>query len=144
LRLFCDETTFADFTVDDLLIETKYVGRPYKEFKQLSNRSKRRRTLNMQEENSIDALAHASSRSLQQSDASNIINQITSLEEAMKLSKLIKISQPFTISKEEALETIINDRLSINQYYSLVKKIKQSKNMTFPPHYQVQPAKTEC
>jgi hypothetical protein len=80
----------------------------------------------------------ASSRSLQQSDASNIINQITSPEEAMKLSKLIKISQPFTISKEEALETIINDRLSINQYYSLVQKIKQSKNMTFPPHYQVQ------
>jgi hypothetical protein len=136
-----------DFIVDDSIVETKAVGRPYKEFNQLSNRSKRRRTQNMRAANSIDALAHASSskfRSLQQSDASNIINQITSPEEAKKLSKLIKTSQPFTISKEDALETIINDRLSKNQYYSLVKKNKQSNNMTFPPYYQVQQAKTEC
>jgi Co/Zn/Cd efflux system component len=47
---------------------------------------------------------------------------ITSPEEAKKLSKLIKTSQLFTISKEDALETIINDRLSKNPYYSLVKK----------------------
>uniref|UniRef100_A0A6P7GRV6 Uncharacterized protein LOC114345671 n=1 Tax=Diabrotica virgifera virgifera TaxID=50390 RepID=A0A6P7GRV6_DIAVI len=122
--------------------------RSTKEFMELSERSKRRKTLELRKNVNAEELTYAaqiSQRAVGNKDVAKVIQEATkSPTRATKIRKAIASSSQTTITKkhtaEEALAIFVEANLSMSQY----KVIQQANKAVYPCYKYVQLAKQEC
>ncbi|CAG9760348.1 unnamed protein product [Ceutorhynchus assimilis] len=123
-------------------------GRPNKEFGELSDRSKRRNTLELRMNVPLDKLTYAtqmSQRAAGNIDAAKIIKDVTkSATSAAKFRKLAVLGSQKTTTKkhspEEALAVLVEAYLTMSQY----EVIRQANKDVYPCYKYVQNAKQDC
>lgn len=129
---------------------TKKTGRPSLYFSDSSERTKRRRTQVLREEESSDVLAYATKMKLRsegKTDAAKIIQDITegSPKKALQYRKsLDSINTSSVFSADEALSLYVEMGLSRNKYQQLRNACLQKKSKLIPSYKEVRKAKKKC
>lgn len=129
-------------------VSTSTKGRPTKEFAEASDRSKRRKTMELRKKVPLDELTYAvqmGHRAAGNKDTAKIIKDITkSPTRATRIRKTMHtISQRTTTKKhtpEEALAIFVEANLSMSQY----EVIQQANKDVYPCYKYVQIAKQDC
>ena len=132
--------------------KTNKRGRRSVDFKEVSDRSKRRRTEELRANNSTSELTFAANMSLRlsgENDASKILNDITtkSPTRASKYRKAFQLAlkpQKVGVSSNDALALVIDSKLSKDGYQN-IRNLQNKVEATFLPSYKhVSEAKNRC
>lgn len=124
-------------------------GRPSADFDSLSLRSKRRRTKSIRKEYCTESLTFATKMSLKASgklEASKLIKEVasSSTDEVKKFKKISEQDKEHTLSGNEALSLLIENKLSKRQYQGL-RSVSIDKNCNlYPPYNLVLESKKKC
>lgn len=123
-------------------------GRPTKDFGELSDRSKRRKTMKLRQDISAEELTYAaqmSHRASRNNDLASVIQEVTkSPTRATKFRKAAAIGSKTTITKkhtpEDALMIFVEANMTLAQY----EVIHQANKDVYPCYTYVQRAKQDC
>jgi hypothetical protein len=122
-------------------------GRPNKDFDDLSDRSKRRKTEELRKKTSAEELTFAASmshRAARNPDAATMFQKITETPtRATKFKNIIRSSKDIQVKKHsqtEALSIFVEANLTRNQY----EIIRSSNKNIYPSYTLIQRAKKEC
>ena len=130
---------------------TGSTGRPLSNssFRELSDRTKRRRTENICQQFDPEELGYATQMSLRAKgkvDAAKLVKDVTagSPSKASKYKKYLKKKPEETRSCDEAVALMIDKNLSKGQYIG-IRSVSLRKNcFLYPPYHQVLEAKKQC
>lgn len=148
-RFLQNNQSWLDASISFLLKKETKRGRPETSFDFCSERTKRLKTKDLRETNSLSALAYATQMSLRAQgnpQASKIVKEITTLspERANKYKEAYKKSlEPQKVSMnsgEDALSVLVDAKLSRNKYEIVREKALEK----FPSYKVVQTTKKMC
>lgn len=128
------------------------MGRPVRDFDEVCDRTKRRRTEDVRSTLSTSELTYAAQISLRTSgsiDAANVLKDVTtsSPTRAAKYRKSFKLAatpRPTEMSSDEALLDFVNLKLSKQQYLDLRESLRKKKFFAYPSYGKLLEAKRRC
>ena len=136
---------------DDFESRSGSTGRPLSNssFRELSDRTKRRRTENIRQQFDPEELGYATQMSLRAKgkiDAAKLVKDVTarSPSKASKYKKYLQKKPEETLSCDETVALMIDNNLSEGQYIG-IRSVSLGKNcFLYPPYHQVLEAKKQC
>lgn len=125
-----------------------HMGRPKPEFAQCSERTKRRRTENIRQ-SSFEELSYATHMKLRAEgkvEAAKIVKDISSSSpsKAKKYRSSLELIPEVTLSADEAVSLIMEQKLSRSQYQGLRNLSVKKKCKLYPSYKLVLKAKRDC
>jgi len=129
--------------------ENKKSGRPSQTFMSSSERSKRRKTKELRDSISSEELAYATQMSLRSSGkvhAAQVVRDVilTSPSRAFKYISAYKSENEKTLSADEALSVIVENKFSKQTYQRIRNVAKENKCKLYPSYNNVTKAKKHC
>lgn len=127
------------------------VGRSTSDFTKVTERTKRRRTVDLRSEHSSEVLGYAAQMKLRETgklDAAIVVKDVTSGSptKATKYRSSLEISntEKEVLTPNEALSLLVEVDLSRNRYQSLRNCFLSKKDKILPPYKKLSQAKKEC
>lgn len=123
------------------------IGRPKTSFQECSESTKRQKTTNIRNENTVEAICYAAQMELRKAghlEASKLIREISSnptmASQYLNALKKTKENHIIQLSPNEALSVLVEAGLSRSQY----NLIREKDKLKFPSYKVVQKAKNSC